>query len=391
MKYFYILIIALTTVLSATPALAQDDSYSLNTQNPVLTDNSQTIFLSGRLQSGWAGSYYNGSDPNIDQLENQFFINRAYLTLSGLLNEDIAFRIRLDCIGETDESNISLKNAYLRISNISYLGLTSRLYLGIVGSIWETFETEIWKYQVLRRISAGMFGYIEESEVGANYYMNFNDNRVSVRVGLWNGDYQKYSTLGFGTEVNEQFTDDNLSAGFFILFNQGGYLDKNSTYDGLNFAVGGMLNNKPGDDDEANSGYRLFSGLYYILNRTNFEKLLTIGISCGYINGHKRENEFSNLIIDNTYYGDAFIIVNLALFSAEARHFELIFRLDYNYDGRKGEGYLEPNDDIHQGAITIALAYKPYSWLSVIPAFMGDYVDIGRDVNLIGIWFELRY
>ncbi len=391
MKFLYSLFLIAIIILSAVPASAQDGSYNINTQNPVLSDNSQTIFLTGRLQLGWASSVYNGSDTKIDQFENQFFVNRAYITLSGLLNEDIAFRIRLDGVGETEDQDLMLKNAYLRISNISYLGLTSRLYLGIVGSIWETFETEIWKYKVLRRASAGMFGYIEESEVGVNYFMNFNDNRVSVRVGLWNGDYRKYSTLGFGTEVNEQFTDDNLSAGFFILFNQGGYLEKSSMYDGLIVAVGGMLNNKPGDDEEANAGFRLFGGLYYVLNRSDVEKLLTIGVSCGYVNDHQRENEFGNLIIDNKYFGDAFIVVNLALFSAEARDFELIFRIDYNFDGRKGEGYLQPNEGIHQAAITIALSYKPFPWLFVIPAFKGDYVDIGRDVNLIGVWFELRY
>ncbi|MCD4657815.1 MAG: hypothetical protein K8S87_09780, partial [Planctomycetes bacterium] len=62
MKFLYSLFLIAIIILSAVPASAQDGSYNINTQNPVLSDNSQTIFLTGRLQLGWASSVYNGSD-----------------------------------------------------------------------------------------------------------------------------------------------------------------------------------------------------------------------------------------------------------------------------------------------------------------------------------------
>ena len=152
-----------------------------------------------------------------------------------------------------------------------------------------------------------------------------------------------------------------------------------------------MLNSKPGDDEDSNIGYRLFGGIYYVYNRPDVAQLLTVGFSGGYIDNHKKINEFGNDVIDNKYYAYGFILLNFAMFSAEARDYELIFRMDYNYFGRQGEGYLLPDEDVHQFAVTIALSYKPYSWLWIVPAFKGDYIDLGQDANLIGLWIELRY
>ena len=84
-------------------------------------------------------------------------------------------------------------------------------------------------------------------------------------------------------------------------------------------------------------------------------------------------------------------MLNFGVFDDAAKEWELIFRMDYNYNGTRGAGSANPNDDINQVAATIGIAIKPFSWLSIIPAYKGDYLDFAADNNLLGVWIELRY
>ncbi len=393
MKKIFSLVIAFAIILIfAADVFAQNPVHSARI--PVTNEKAQGFFVGGKIYTGWAGDIVNEDFPN------QFFLNRVYLTFTGLLNEDVSFRLRLEGLGDKGAGGMAIKHAYVRFGNLNFLNMASKLEIGVVGALWESFETQIWRYRVLRQVTSGIFGYASSTDVGVNYSMNFNDNQVSLQLGIWNGAFKKYTVWGLGSKVTDNLTNENLSAGAFLIFNQEGGSSKKAKYGGFVASVGMMLNNKPDVSaiDETNTGYRILGGLYYISRDSKIGHQFTIGLSGGYIIDFEKKDGGSPALdmTEDAYFASFFMLINLSILGGEnTKEWEIILKVDYNNRGPRGAGPApmyndETKDDVQLGA-TFAISFHPYSWLWIIPAYRADFLDIGTDNNLVGIWIELRY
>lgn len=182
----------------------------------------RSVRIGGLIYGSWSADLGSGADG-----ANRFEINRAYLTLSGMLSERVSGRITTDAIREDgQELEVRLKYAF-----VTWRRPQSPLAVrfGLTQTPFVEYEEAIWGYRMQGSIPADRLGYLSSADLGAAVDGRWGEgDRVAATVGVYNGEGWRSAEQDAGKDLMARVTvrlagsDDAGSVGGLRLTAYGG-------------------------------------------------------------------------------------------------------------------------------------------------------------------------
>ncbi len=119
---------------------------------------------------------------------NNFDVARSYINVTGKFSNGVSTRVTVDVDGRKAASNqqsFRLKYAYVAWTPTNS-ALTYKL--GAIHTPLVDFEESIWEYRMQGVISLERAGYITSSDYGAGIDGTWDNDRVNMQVGVYDGE-----------------------------------------------------------------------------------------------------------------------------------------------------------------------------------------------------------
>ena len=119
--------------------------------------------------------------------QNNFDVDRSYITVSGRLRDGISTRVTVDVDGRdaTDALTMRLKYAYLAWQP-SGSPLTAKL--GMIQTPLVDFIETLWGYRMQGTVAMDRNRYLTSSDFGLSVDGAWSDDRVNATAGIYNGE-----------------------------------------------------------------------------------------------------------------------------------------------------------------------------------------------------------
>ena len=173
-----------TTFLAAAAACVASSS-------PLLAQDTPRVTVGG---VGYVHFRYQlDADSSLNPLahQNNFDVDRSYVTVTGRLRDGISTRVTIDVDGRdaTDALTMRLKYAYVawqpHESPLSFK-------LGMIQTPLVDYIETLWGYRMQGTVALDRNRYLTSSDFGASVDGSWSDDRVNATVGIYNGEgYQR--------------------------------------------------------------------------------------------------------------------------------------------------------------------------------------------------------
>jgi len=169
--------------------------------------------------------------------DDGFSLNRAYISYSKDISDELYFKIRLDTKKPTGSRSVFVKNAYVdwKCEN------GDKLSMGLIGTNSYGVQEKNWGYRFIEKSVLDKYGMTNTADLGVGYSRNFG--KIKSNIQLLNGE-------GF----NDQDYDHKQALYTSILYGESNIVEN----DGINCGV--VLNHSPQANGIDNNLIGFFGG-----------------------------------------------------------------------------------------------------------------------------------
>jgi len=120
---------------------------------------------------------------------NNFDVTRTFVHVLGKFGDGISTRVTFDVDGrKAIASQLSLRLAYAYVSWQPNAKGPLTWKMGLMHTPWNEFEESVWDYRMQGKSVLDRGGYTSTSDFGAGVDGNWNDDRINLQAGVYNGE-----------------------------------------------------------------------------------------------------------------------------------------------------------------------------------------------------------
>jgi hypothetical protein len=148
-----------------------------------------TVTVAGVAFAQYSYSLLEDSSTAGNGHQNNFDVTRTFVHVLGHFSDGISTRVTVDVDGRKAASNqLSLRLAYAYVSWQPNARGPLTWKMGLMHTPWNEFEEAVWDYRMQGKSVLDRNGYGNTADFGAGVDGNWNDDRVNMQAGIYDGE-----------------------------------------------------------------------------------------------------------------------------------------------------------------------------------------------------------